>query len=277
MNALGLRQLVPASLLCGKWIVVLVCYLDDSGKDPQNPITTIAGYVATADQWAAFETEVEPIFPQYGVEILHTKDLHKTDGEFDGWKVLRKEAFVAHLCRTLSHHALLGMSASAAKKMYQQRAQEGDRKRTITAYAWCFNLIINWILTDFRIGRIAHGEGVAFILESGNKNNAGAERIFHDIRRLYDDAKDVLRSISFVPKESCRAIQMADLFAFYSRRHGVAMFRAPAPDKPQMQREPGRMLNIITESVPHRAYVASDFGPDIPNSSRFFGGYLEGE
>jgi hypothetical protein len=38
-----LRQLVPPFLLAGKWIVVLVCYLDDSGKDPQNRITTIAG------------------------------------------------------------------------------------------------------------------------------------------------------------------------------------------------------------------------------------------
>jgi hypothetical protein len=36
------------------------------------------------------------------------------------------------------------------------------------------------------------------------------------------------------------------------------------------------MLNIITESVPHRAYVATDFGPDAPGT-RFFGGALEGE
>jgi hypothetical protein len=39
---------------------MLVCYLDDSGKDSQNPITTIAGYVPSEDAWAAFEKEVEP-------------------------------------------------------------------------------------------------------------------------------------------------------------------------------------------------------------------------
>jgi hypothetical protein len=30
---------------------VLICYLDDSGKDPQNPITTLAGYVARDAAW----------------------------------------------------------------------------------------------------------------------------------------------------------------------------------------------------------------------------------
>jgi hypothetical protein len=255
---------------------VLICYLDDSGKDPQNPITTLAGYAATEDQWRGFESEVEPVFADCGVKVLHTKDLHKTDGEFENWRVLRKQAFVARICLALSHHALLGLSASATKGVYKQRADESNRKRTITPYAWCFNLIVNWVMTDVRLGRIAHAEGAAFILESGHENNPEAEAVFHDIRRLYLDAAVVLRSISFVPKEKCRAIQMADLFAFYSRRHGVAIHRAPQHKKDEVRRTPGTMLNIITESVPHRAYVASDFGPDIPNSSRFFAGPLEG-
>jgi hypothetical protein len=41
---------------------VLVCYLDDSGKDRQNPITAVAGYIAKDDGWKTFESEVEPIF-----------------------------------------------------------------------------------------------------------------------------------------------------------------------------------------------------------------------
>jgi hypothetical protein len=77
---------------------VLVCYLDDSGKDSQNRITTIAGYAATDDQWLSFEKAVEPIFSDYSVKVLHAKDLHNTDGNFKGWTVLKKQAFVAKLC-----------------------------------------------------------------------------------------------------------------------------------------------------------------------------------
>lgn len=73
MKALGLHRLVPPSLLVGKWIAVLVCYLDDSGKDPQNRITTIAGYVATDEQWKAFEIEVETWFTEFNVKILHAR------------------------------------------------------------------------------------------------------------------------------------------------------------------------------------------------------------
>ena len=255
---------------------MLVCYLDDSGKDPQNPITTLAGYAATEEQWQRFETDVEPIFADCSVKVLHTKDLHHTDGEFDGWKVLRKQAFVARICSALSRHALLGMSASAAKEPYARRASESDRKRTITPYAWCFNLIVDWVLTDIRVGRISNTEGVAFILEAGHENNADAERTFYNIRKQHNLA-GLLHSISFVSKESCRAVQLADLFAFYSRRHGVTIYRAPMEDKEEVRRTPGTMLNIITEIIPHRPYVATDFGPDIPNSSRFFGGPIEGE
>jgi hypothetical protein len=163
---------------------VLVCYLDDSGKDRENPITTLAGYAATEAQWRGFETEVEPIFAEYGVKILHTKDLHNTDGEFEDWRLLKKQAFVARICSALSHYEPFGMSASAAKAVYAKRATESSRKRTITPYAWCFNLIINWVLTDIRIGRIAHEEGVSFILEMGHQNNVEAEKVFHDVRKL---------------------------------------------------------------------------------------------
>lgn len=252
---------------------MLVCYLDDSGKDPQNRITTIAGYAASDDQWRAFEIEVEPIFSDYGVKVLHAKDLHNTDREFQDWTVLKKQAFLARICRVMSHHIPLGMSMSALKETYKSRAAESARKRTVTPYTFCSNVIIDWVLTDIRVGRIANTEGVSLILECGHENNAEAEQNFYEVRRLHR-LDGILHSIRFVPKDSCRAIQMADLFAFYSRRHGVAMEKAPLIERRQVQASPGVMLNIITESVPHRAYVATDFGPTAAGS-RFLAGELE--
>jgi hypothetical protein len=111
------------------------------------------------------------------------------------------------------------------------------------------------------------------ILERGHENNAEAERNFYDVRDQHG-LDNILRSISFIDKEHCRAIQMADLFAFYSRRHGVKMEAAPLEEKPLVQRTPGTMLNIMTERLPHRAFVATDFGPKIAGS-RFFGGPVD--
>ena len=249
---------------------MLVCYLDDSGTDPQNRIITIAGYAATDDQWAEFEEAVEPIFAEYNVDVLHGRDLHASDGEFKDWAILRKQAFVAKLCRTMSRFIPLGMIMSVLKEAFARCAAESGRKRTVTPYTFASNIIIDWVLTDIRVGKIANIDGVSFILESGNDHNAEVELNFHDVRRKHN-LESVLKSISFIEKGSCRAIQMEDLFAFYSRRHGGEMERAPIENRLEMQRAPGMMLNIITESVPHRAFVATDFGPDSIGSHFFAG------
>jgi hypothetical protein len=47
---------------------------------------------------------------------------------------------------------------------------------------------------------------------------------FYNVRQQFH-LENVLRSVSFVPKRNCRAIQMADLIAFHSRRHSVGKSR----------------------------------------------------
>ena len=69
-------------------------------------------------------------------------------------------------------------------------------------------------------GVAANTEGVSFVLEAGHENDAEAEQCFYDVRKLHK-LEGILRSVSFVGKEDCRAVQMADLLAFYTRRHGV--------------------------------------------------------
>ena len=214
-------------LLLRDGILVLVGYLDDSGKDPQNQITTLAGYLATDEQWKAFEEEVEPWFAEFKVYELHTMELHKTKGEFEGWSVLKKQAFVARICQVMSRHVLMGVSVSAVKGTYRSaRAKRTQsRRQTTSPYAWCLNWIVDNTLRSIRVGREANTNGLALILESGNEHNAEAEKSFYEIRDQHK-LEGVLRSISFVPKQECRAIQIADLVAFYSRRHGVAMEKA---------------------------------------------------
>ncbi|WP_315774843.1 MULTISPECIES: DUF3800 domain-containing protein [unclassified Bradyrhizobium] len=244
---------------------MLVCYLDDSGKDPQNRVTTVAGYLARDKAWQAFESEVEPIFKRRGVTILHAKDLESTKGEFAGWRVIQKQTFVAEISAVLSRYAMLGVSMSCVKETYDKRAKESTRKRTSRPYTFCMNVIIDWILRDIRTGRAAWNEGVALIVEAGHENNPEAEQNFHKIIEQHDLGA-VLRSISFVSKEHSRAIQMADLFAFYTRRDSNALERSTRPGgKPHI---PEQMLKIITEKGAFRGFVATDFEPQSHDLSQ---------
>lgn len=235
---------------------MLTCYLDDSGKDPQNPITTLAGYIARDTEWFGFENDVEPWFTEFKVGVLHARQLHATDGDFKNWSILKKQAFVSRICQARNPHVLMGVSMSAAKEAYQIRAAESSRKRTATPYSFCFQVIIDWILRDTRLGALSNTEGVALILECGHENNAEAEEQFHAVRKLHG-IEHLLHSISFVPKESCRAIQLADLLAFYSRRDGVAMYEARK--KGRETHKTDMMVRILTEVLPHRGFVATDF------------------
>jgi hypothetical protein len=256
---------------------VLVGYLDDSGKDTQNRITALAGYLATDEQWRAFEQEVEPWFGEFKVNVLHTMDLHKTKGEFRGWSVLKKQAFVARICQVMSRHAMMGVSVSAVKETYRSHKAKRalSRRQTTSPYAWCLNWIIDNTLRSTVVGKEANINGLALILECGNEHNTEAEQSFYEIRDQHQ-LEGILRSISFVPKEKCRAIQIADLLAFYSRRHGVAMENAPVPERSKV--EPTLMMNLLAGSVPHRAFVATNFGDEEDAlGSRFFGGPLEEE
>ena len=81
---------------------MVVCYLDDSGKDPHNPITTLAGYVARDTEWHLFEENVVPVFKEFGVEVLHAIELHHTKGDFKGWDWTKKLEFVSRVCRAMA-------------------------------------------------------------------------------------------------------------------------------------------------------------------------------
>jgi hypothetical protein len=101
----------------------------------------------------------------------------------------------------------------------------------------------------------------------------GGERIRFSSAILppYARRSKSLESIDFVRKESCRAIQVADLFSFYSRRYGAALEAVSIHERDKIS--PVAMVNIMTERIPHRSYVDTDFVPSAAGS-RFFAGDL---
>jgi Protein of unknown function (DUF3800) len=244
---------------------MLVCYLDDSGKDLHNPITTVAGYLARDDDWLAFEAGGEPILAEKKVPVLHARDLHASDGPFKGWRILEKQALVARIANVAFGRVMMGLSMSAHKDNYEEhavyRADGAPSRRTVPPYVFCFQVLVDWLLRDIRVGRFVHSEGLALILEGEHENNGYAEQEFHGVRKRYN-LEGVLHSISFVRKDSCRAIQLADLLAFYSRRDGIAFLEAIEAE--QQKYESDTMLKSLLEIAPHRGFVATGFHDRSP-------------
>lgn len=202
--------------------IVLVCYLDDSGSDDGSPIVTLAGYVAHAENWDAFEAAVEPLFAVAGVDCLNTKLLHRTKGCFAGWSVERKREFIEALYSVLRRSAIMGIAFSVTKKAYVEAKRRDGANHQISAYGFAMEATYNMLIAHERVGPLIREHGLSVIVESGNKNNPDLLRSYNALCAKYPDEFPALfRQLSFVDKNSCRAVQMADFLSFYFRRHSV--------------------------------------------------------
>jgi hypothetical protein len=206
-------------------ISMLTCYLDDSDAQTSKALT-IAGYVAHEDGWARFEAVTERICQKYNVKLIRGRQIDGRKDCFKGWSLPRCEKFLEEIGSALIGNVEFGISRSIGKENYKLRRRQlmtldNVHKRSfssLSAFGFCFgSLFLNLRQNE------SHGlayevkkNGLAFMLESGSANNP-------DIFRYLDSERQHGKlNIDFtateVDKRSCRAIQMADLYAFYSRR-----------------------------------------------------------
>ncbi len=152
---------------------------------------------------------------KYGVAILHTKEFHDTKGVFKGWSRDRKKAFARELFLPFDRR-LYALSMTVNKKSLQM-AKEMGQHQNMSAYGVCFSAIMTRLLIDQQVGPHVRQEGVSFLVEDGNNNNSEIEQFFNK-HRNEPAFEGCMRSIKFIAKGSCKAIQLADYWAFYSRR-----------------------------------------------------------
>ena len=211
---------VGASRLLGSpgegLVCVFQCYLDDSGTNGL-PIVTLGGFVASTDQWERVEPLVDAVMNHHGVEVFHAKQFHDTDPPFKGWSRVRKISFAEEVFAA-AHGAMAGVAIGVDKEGLKRgkKAQPGKLDR-MSPIGVAFGTIMTKLLTHRALGAWIKENGVSFLLETGNKNNAEIEEYFH---RMAKSAafEGTLRSITQVPKAHCRAIQLADFMVFYVRR-----------------------------------------------------------
>lgn len=92
------------------------------------------------------------------------------------------------------------------------------------------------------------------MIEQGNQNNQDLLRIYERLSQE-EDLGQIFKSLTFIDKDSCIAIQLADFLAFQTRRYSADWVEANGrPDhKPEM-------ISLIEGGVRHIGRVATDFG-----------------
>lgn len=192
------------------------CYLDDSGTSGL-PIVALGGFVGHATHWEFLEPVMDEILCRYEVPVFHAKEFHDTKPPFKGWKRLKKRSFAEEIF-TATHRRIAGYSVAIKSAQFEQAKQEQDAWDNMSAIGVCFSSIMVRIVTDPQLGPAVKREGLSFLIETGNRNNGEIDAFFAKMA-AQPVFEGCLRSVSFIPKASCRPIQLADFFVFYSRRH----------------------------------------------------------
>jgi hypothetical protein len=249
----------------GRVILVFQVYLDDSGT-ANEPIITMAGFVAQESDWETLEPDYEAILgpTNYRVPVLHAKHFHATQGAFAGWSKVRKKSLTRELFQTSKGRVPFGISFSARKKSFLSRKAETGNAPGTSAYSMCFSAILVRLIDGPEMGKAIQRDGLSIFVESGNKNNDGLNEHFRKFQS-HPIYKGALREISFIPKDHCRAIQVADFLAFYTRRHATDLDRFDG----KFQLPFNVYHDEIERNIPLFSYVITD-----PFGSQSEYGYL---
>lgn len=206
--------------------------------------------------WQKFERVARETFANYGVTVLHTKELHDTDGEFRGWSVRKKQSFITELYSHFDPTKEAGISYSTRQDVYLKRKKEhGFRyNANMSALGYCFHEICVLLLQASALPALLRTDpsyNLSFVIESGNRNNEDVVRIFNDLKTEIPELR--FNSLSIADKSSSVVLQIADFLAFHSRRYVTKCEEAR-----QMLPEP-TMLSIALNSLHHEVKVAVDF------------------
>lgn len=236
--------------------MVLVCYLDDSGTHRESSVVTVAGFTATSKDWARFEGAAEHVYAEYGISgPVHAHAMNSTDGDFKGWSMRKKQDFCSTLFSHLVPSLSFGISVSAHKEMYATRKKEYDVWHNHSAFG---NAFMNALLHTYQETLVNHPVAMScpeidlsIIMEDGNRNNGDALNVFNHLK--HERGLPKLASMSFAGKRDCKAIHLADLLAYYTRRWMDSCVKADRKvAKPAM-------LAAISEGIQVHTMALTDF------------------
>lgn len=204
--------------------MLLTTYLDESGTHDTSPISIMAGYLGTAEQWGAFDAEWIALLRSAGVGHVHAVDLFKRTRAFKGWSAQQANAFAMQLDGVIARHLQLGFSVIVRDDDYRAIYAGGPkprRSRLDSKYGVCFRACLafvpSFVASELRLageGQSAREMTIDFILEEGHRNCGDALRLFELFKIDALPEWQHLVGIFDLSKKNCPGAQAADFLAY---------------------------------------------------------------
>ncbi len=198
-------------------------FFDESGTHgADSPLVTVAGFLATVEQWAAYERDLSALMSEYGVKKFHAKDFRGRKNDFKGWPTSKRAKFNSRFLKMADDHLSCGISTILSSDAYHQ-IYRGTRfppkARPDTHYGLCVRGAL-WKVIAYMKDR-PEDWPLSLVMEGGHKNEYDAARIFYEFKDdLRPEYQAALGGIVFGSKDDL-PIAIADSLAY-------SMFRMSA-------------------------------------------------
>jgi hypothetical protein len=185
----------------------------------QDGHVVLAGFVAPVDKWIAFEQEwalllKSPMYAKYlekrgGLVYAHGRKMRQ-------WPDDVREAFYAATNYLLRHTIAVAIASVFKHSDYHAVFHDFPLTNKDSAFGLAFRAAMVAACKHSHERR--GGEPVAFFLESGDKGQGGALKIFEETK-LREKEQYPVESLTIVPKEKWGAVQVADMHAYSLQKH----------------------------------------------------------
>ncbi len=204
-------------------VAVLSTYLDGGGSvgDPSSTVFSVAGYLATDEQWERFEADWQVALDTFRVPAVSMKHVAHYKKAFAKWagKDNKRAAFLKRLSDVIHRHDLEGFAFSLNMDHYREINKHIRLSEAIPPYALTASFAVAKIREWQR--RYRPADSLLFLFELGD---VGQGVFKHKMENEWRDA-GIMKPV-FMPKQweengitkYCLPLQAADLLAYETNK-----------------------------------------------------------
>lgn len=213
------KHIATALFMC-RWksssMAMFTTYFDASGSPDQGPALSVAGFVATAEQWIEFERNWKTALDAYGVSQLHMKEFAHSVGDFASWKgdEPRRQSFVKRLANVIKTRARYSVVSCVMLDHYRKVDEIYPLHEMNKPFALAGITAIQKVKDWAKTRKIDEDE-IAYVFEDGDKDKG-------DLIRCSERDHKIIPV--FMKKHQSTAFQAADLLAYEHRLANKKIF-----------------------------------------------------
>jgi hypothetical protein len=190
--------------------VLMRGYFDESGTHDASRVTTLAGYMGTANDWGLLLPEWREVLANDGdgMEVFHATDFEHY-ARIHKWDENKRANFLGKLAEVINRRTWHGFGGSVVTADYN-KLPLSVRKRIHSRYHFCFHVMMH--LLRVQLENIVASEPLVLAFEYKDKVIGRILSDFDDI--LGEDYRGQFGPIMIGTKANMPPLQVADLLVY---------------------------------------------------------------